>query len=90
MNSILSLVLIVTERRDELIKKCCDKLSSPLTADDPTSPARLRMYVNNCCSRQMMMAMMIIMVVMMMTLIIMMMMMRMIMIIIMMMMMTIL
>ncbi|KAK3699157.1 hypothetical protein QZH41_011878 [Actinostola sp. cb2023] len=41
MNSILSLILIVTERRDELIKKCCDKLSS-LSEDDSTAAARLR------------------------------------------------
>ncbi|XP_031569542.1 eukaryotic translation initiation factor 3 subunit M-like [Actinia tenebrosa] len=42
MNSILYLVLIVTEQRDELIKKCCDKLSTMLSSDDPTASARLR------------------------------------------------
>lgn len=43
MNSILSLVLIVTEQRDQLIRKCCDKLSATMSSDDPTAPARLRM-----------------------------------------------
>ncbi|EDO34250.1 predicted protein [Nematostella vectensis] len=43
MNSILSLVLVVPEKRNELIKKCCDKLKANMSEDENSSAAaRLR------------------------------------------------
>lgn len=41
MNSLLSLILIVTEKRDDLIRKFCDKVAE-VTSEEDTSLTRLR------------------------------------------------
>ena len=42
MNSLLSLILVVTEKRDDLIKKFCNKVAEA-NSDEDTSLSRLRM-----------------------------------------------
>ncbi|KAJ7390489.1 Eukaryotic translation initiation factor 3 subunit M [Desmophyllum pertusum] len=41
MNSLLSLILVVTEKRDELIKKFCDKVAE-MSSEEDTSSSKLR------------------------------------------------
>ena len=42
MNSLLSLILVVTEKRDDLIKKFCDKVAE-VNSEEDTALSRLRM-----------------------------------------------
>ena len=51
MNSLLSLILVVTEKRDDLIRKFCNKIVEANSEED-TSMSRLRMYVNDTINRQ--------------------------------------
>ena len=51
MNSLLSLILVVTENRDDLIRKFCNKIVEANSEED-TSMSRLRMYVNDTINRQ--------------------------------------
>ena len=50
MNSLLSLILVVTEKRDDLIRKFCNKIVEANSEED-TSMSRLRMYVNDTINR---------------------------------------
>ena len=51
MNSLLSLILVVTEKRDDLIRKFCNKIVEANSEED-TSMSRLRMYVNDTVNGQ--------------------------------------